>query len=90
MDIAELRSLRPALKRFTKQFEDCIKTRLSREHLETDLAGQLGPLEGKSVEPIALEAKIPPRTLQEFLSYHRWDEEAVGRRLRELVIRDHA
>jgi hypothetical protein len=29
------------------------------------------------VEPIALQAGVAPRTLQEFLAFHRWDREAV-------------
>jgi SRSO17 transposase len=90
MDIAELRSLRTALDRFAGQFDDCISTQPSRKHLRTYLHGQLGPLKRKSIEPIALDAGVPPRTLQEFLSLHRWDDRAVGRRLRALVIRDHS
>lgn len=89
MDLQLLRSLRPALDRFVRKFENCIKTRPSRQHLRTYLNGQLGPLERKSVEPIALDAGVHPRTLQEFLSLHRWNERAVGNRLRALVARDH-
>ncbi len=89
MEIGDLKGLRGSLTRFVRKFDGCIKTKPSRRHLKTYLAGQLGPLERKSVEPIALEARVPPRTLQEFLSIHRWDEEAVGRRLRELVVRHH-
>lgn len=90
MTIEELRKLRKAFDRHVKRFDDCIKTAPSRKHLRTYLKGQLGPLERKSVEPIALDAGTPPRTLQEFLSIHRWDHEAVGRRLRSLAMRDHA
>lgn len=89
MDVAELRRLRHALDRFASQFDDCVRTQPSRNHLRTYLAGQLGPLKRKSIEPIALDAGVPARTLQEFLSLHRWDEEAVERRLRVLVARDH-
>ena len=90
MVIQIFRKLRRKLDSFARQFDDCIKTRPSREHMRTYLNGQLGPLEGKSVEPIALDAGIAPRTLQEFLSLHRWDEQAVASRLRQLVARDHA
>lgn len=90
MDIHELKKLRRRLDWFVSRFEGCVKTEPSRKHFRTYLNGQLGPLERKSVEPIALDAGVPPRTLQEFLSAHRWDDGAVGRRLRELVIRDHA
>lgn len=90
MDIQQLQKLRPALNRYVARFADCIKTQPSRRHLHTYLAGQLGPLERKSVEPIALDANVPPRTLQEFLAIHRWDEGAVARRHRQLIRRRHA
>ena len=90
MDLQELKGLRRALEVFTRQFDDCVKTRPSRKHMRTYLNGQLGSLKRKSIEPIALEAGTPVRTLQEFLSIHRWDDDAVGRRLREILVRDHA
>jgi SRSO17 transposase len=90
VDVETLRALRPALVRFCGQFRRCIKTRESRRHLRTYMEGQLGPLERKSVEPMALEAGVPPRTLQEFLSLHHWAEEKVRRRLWTLIQRDHA
>ena len=89
MDIRELRQLRRSLDRFVKRFEPCIKMRPSRRHLRTYLKGQLGPLERKSVEPMALDARVPPRTLQEFLSLHRWDEDRVSRKIRKVVQREH-
>jgi SRSO17 transposase len=39
---------------------------------------------------MALHAGVPVRTLQEFLSQHRWNEDAVRSRVRELVLRDHS
>jgi SRSO17 transposase len=90
MDVQELKGLRRKLGAFARQFDDCIKTRPSRKHMRTYLNGQLGSLKRKSIEPIALEAGVPVRTLQEFLSIHRWDDDTVARRLREIVMRDHA
>ncbi len=89
MGVEELRRLRPALDRFAGEFDGCIRTAPSRRHLLSYMNGQLGALERKSIEPIALDAGVPPRTLREFLSIHRWDENAVARRLREIVVRDH-
>ena len=90
MDIEFLASLRVELDRFASRFDDCIKTCRSRAHLRTYLAGQLSGLPRKSVEPIALQAGVAPRTLQEFLSIHRWDDRAVRDRVQEIVARDHA
>lgn len=90
MKTAELKAIRDNLDAYLAEFDDCIKTVNSREHFRTYAAGQLGDLERKSVEPIALEAGVPPRSLQEFLAIHRWDEGRVRRRVQDLVMRDHA
>jgi len=88
--LTEIRSLKRGLARFLRQFDDCINTAPSRAHLRTYVGGQISGLERKSVEPIALAAGTAPRTLQEFLSLHRWDQDAVRRRVQELVMRDYA
>jgi SRSO17 transposase len=88
--LGEIRFLKSRLNHFLKQFDDCIKTAPSRAHLRTYVNGQVGGLERKSVEPMALAAGIAPRTLQEFLGLHRWDQDAVRRRVQEIVMRDHA
>lgn len=89
MDLALLESLPLELERFAQEFDDCIKTSPSRSHLRTYVAGQLSHLQRKSVEPIALQAGVPPRTLQEFLAIHRWDDRAVRDRLQEIVVNRH-
>jgi SRSO17 transposase len=89
MNVRELEALRPRLDSFLAEFDDCVKTRPSRAHMRTYVNGQLGPLERKSVEPIALEAGTPPRTLQEFLANHRWDEGKVASRVRRKVSAEH-
>lgn len=90
MEAKELLELRPALYRYLNKFKDCIKTKPSRKHFRTYISGQLSSLDRKSVEPIALEAGVPPRTLQEFLSLHAWDHKAVATRLRAIVQKKHA
>ena len=56
----------------------------------TYVAGQLSDLLRKSIEPIALEAGTPPRTLQRFLESMEWDEMRLRDRLQGIVVRDHA
>lgn len=90
MDKAVLAGLGGLLDDYLGEFDGCFKTCATREHLKTYVRGQLGPLQRKSVEPIALDAGVPVRTLQEFLSVHRWDAGAMARRVREVVVRDHA
>jgi SRSO17 transposase len=86
----ELKEIRSNLDTFLLEFDDCIKTVNSRDHFRTYTGGQLSDLERKSVEPIALEAGVPPRSLQEFLSIHRWNDGRVRRRVQDVVMRDHA
>lgn len=72
--------LRPALTSYLAEFRSCMGKRTNFGHLCTYVEGQLGSLVRKSVEPIALAAGTPPRTLQEFLAAFQWDHE----RLREM------
>lgn len=90
MKTKELKGIRRKLDVFLREFDDCIKTAPSREHLRTYTRGQLSDLERKSIEPIALNTGVPPRTLQVFMSLLKWDEEAVRRRVQDVVMRDHA
>jgi len=73
MDAAEIRQLDPLLREYLSRFDDCFLRRDTRAHLPVYVRGQLSNLERKSVEPIALEAGVPVRTLQEFLSQLQWD-----------------
>lgn len=90
MDAAAIRRLKPKLVKYLKHFEDCFSRCESREHLMTYVQGQLSDLERKSVEPIALAAAVPPRTLQQFLNSLVWDQEQLRDSLQHLVVRDHS
>lgn len=85
-----LKEIRKNLDVFVEEFDDCIKTAPSRRHLRTYVGGQISNLDRKSIEPIALDAGVAPRTLQEFMESHRWNEQQVASRLREIIMRDHA
>ncbi len=89
MEREVLKSLRGDLWRFCRKFDGCIKDPRTRKHLKTYVSGQLSNLPRKSIEPMALEAGTAVRTLQEFLSIHRWDHQAAATRLRELVQKKH-
>jgi SRSO17 transposase len=90
MDAKQIRRLKPMLTRYLREFEDCFARRDTRAHLPLYVGGQLSDLPAKSCEPIALAAGVPPRTLQEFLSQHKWDEGRMRCRVQKLVIRDHS
>src|SRR5512142_2065220 len=89
MDINQIRRLEPKLVESLDQFDDCFGRKDTRAHLGVYVRGQLSDLPQKSVEPIALEADVAPRTLQEFLSQLQWREDQVRDRLQRLVAAEH-
>src|SRR5438034_9737657 len=68
----QLRALGPALSRFLDDYLFCCGYTQTFGHLGTYVRGLLSDLPRKSVEPIALRAGTPVRTLQEFLRDHVW------------------
>ena len=90
MEADQIRSLKPLLTRYLKRFDDCFARQDTRAHMPVYVGGQLSDLPAKSCGPIALEAGVAPRTLQEFLSQHKWDESRMRDRVQELVVSDHA
>ena len=73
----QLADLGPALARFLDRFLFCCAYTQTFGHLTTYVRGLLSDLPRKSVEPIALRAGTPVRTLQEFLRDHAWDFGAI-------------
>jgi SRSO17 transposase len=90
MDAKQIAGMGRALGRFLQTFRDCFGRSEPREHLDQYVRGQLSDLQRKSVEPIALAAGTPPRTLQEFLEAAKWDEERMRDGLQQIVAREHA
>jgi SRSO17 transposase len=78
------------LDRYLTVFDGCFARREGREHLRHYVAGQLSELPRKSVEPMADRAGIPPRTLQDFLANHRWDQQMAWQVLQRKVAAEHA
>jgi SRSO17 transposase len=90
MDAVLVKSMGKELKHFVSEFDDCFGRREPRAHLRAYIRGQLSDLPRKSVEPIALAAKIPPRTLQWFLNEAWADDERIRDHTQRIVARDHA
>lgn len=90
MDAALIRELKPELEEFLHRFDDCFSRRDTRAHLKSYVGGQLSDVKRKNVEAMALEGGVPVRTLQEFLSQHKWDEDRMRDRLQQIVRDEHA
>src|SRR2546428_11358036 len=90
MDAEQIRQLEPKLDRFLGRFADCFARKDTRARLGVYVRGQLSDLPQKSVEPIALEAGVAPRTLQELLSQLPWDDARLRDRVQQLIRTEHA
>ena len=90
MDAEQIRRLKPMLTRFLKRFDDCFARKDTRAHMPVYVEGQLSELDKKNVEMIAKRARVPVRTLQEFLSLLKWDDDRMRDRVQEIVVAEHA
>jgi SRSO17 transposase len=81
----ELLALTRKYEGYCAQFDDLFGRAESRGHFRRFGRGQLGPLERKSLEPMADADGVPPRGLQQFFSHYQWDEGGVRDRLQRLV-----
>src|SRR5581483_4274997 len=73
----EIASLGPAFAAYLRRYRGCFRQKRTAAHFDTYCRGLLSDLPRKSVEPIALQAGTPVRTLQEFLRDHLWADQAV-------------
>jgi SRSO17 transposase len=74
------------LKAFHGIFSDCFVRTELRDHFFRYMAGQLSPLERKSIEPIALSVKDGKiRAMQRFVSDAVWDDTRILKKYRSLV-----
>jgi len=90
MDIKQIKNMGRELNKFLAKFDDCFSRSESRQNLRIYVKGQLSDLPRKSIEPIALAAKVPPRTLQYFLSTIAWDQGRMVDKLQWTVAAEHA
>jgi SRSO17 transposase len=85
MTEAQLEALGPALATFLERWVLHCRYAPTFDHLRTYVRGLLSELPRKTVEPIALAAGTPVRTLPEFLRDHMWAHDAVGNDVRTHV-----
>ena len=69
----ELDEIGPAMTSFLEPLSRCFISTRTFGHFQAYVRGTLSDLPRKTAEPIALQAAIPVRTLQEFLRDHLWD-----------------
>ncbi len=89
MTTEQVQALAPALSEFLRPFRQFFDNPKTLEHLHRYTRGLLSDLPRKTAEPIAIQAGVPPRNLQQFLKACLWDHDGlvneVQRRLRAAV-----
>jgi len=85
----QVAGLGPALTEFLGGFRKCFPRRPTFTHLATYCRGLLSDLGRKSVEPIALAGGAAVRTLQEFLTHHTWDQDALLTQTQRRIVTQH-
>jgi len=64
-------------RRFVRRYQAIFHSKAQRQHFEAFLRGLIGPLERKSIEPIALDQGVPWYRLEDFIIRSKWDSEAL-------------
>ena len=85
----QIAGLGPALTKFLGGFRKCFARLPTFKHLGTYCRGLLSDLARKSVEPIALAGGAAVRTLQEFLTHHVWDQDALLQQTQRRIVTEH-
>jgi SRSO17 transposase len=84
----QVAALGPAFTEYLAGFDGCFLTRPTFSHFQTYCRGLISDLPRKSVEPVALEGGCAVRTLQEFLTHHRWDQAKMRDDLQRRLARE--
>lgn len=73
------------LEAYLSTYDELLGREENREHFRRFARGQLGPIERKSLEPIADAEGVNPRTLQFFFSRYKWNVNGVRQSLQQKV-----
>jgi SRSO17 transposase len=80
-----VRGCRRRLTRFLQRYLPLFYRQEQREHAQLVIAGRLTHLERKTCEPIARQAGVERKPVQQFVGAGKWDDEAVQAELRRHV-----
>ena len=64
-------------RRFVRRYQHLFRHEAQREHFESYLRGLIGPLQRKSIEPIALDQGVDWQAMENFIGRSPWDAEAL-------------
>ena len=90
MDSTDTANIRTDLTRLLRRFETYASDQNTRNYFRIYVAGLVSNLPRKNCEAIALQAKVPVRSVQWFLAKQEWDHEKMRNKLQKIIAKEHA
>ena len=90
MDMTDTGRMRTDLKRLLSRFQSCAPDKNTRNYFRIYTSGLISNLPRKNCEAIALQAKVPVRSVQWFLAGQLWDHERMQNKIQNIVAENHA
>jgi SRSO17 transposase len=90
MDSTDFPHIRPGLTHLLRRFDSCVPDQNTRNYFRLYLTGLISPLPRKNCEAIALQAKVPVRSVQWFLAKQNWDHQRMRNKLQKIIAKEHA
>jgi SRSO17 transposase len=81
---------RTDLKQLLRRFESCTPDKNTRNYFRIYLTGLISNLPRKNCEAIALQSKVPVRSVQWFLAKQTWDDQKMRNKLQKIVAKEHS
>jgi SRSO17 transposase len=90
MDVFDIAEMRTQLRLFLNRFQSCAADKRARNYFRLYTTGLISHLPRKNCEAIALQAGVPVRSVQWFLSKQVWDHEHMRNKLQKMIAQKHA
>ncbi len=90
MDEIDTAKIRTDLRKLLRRFKTCAPDQNTRNYFRLYTHGLISDLPRKNAEAIALQAKVPPRSVQWFLARQLWDHDSMRTKLQKIVAQNHA
>ena len=90
MDMTDTGRMRTDLTQLLRRFQSCAPDKNTRNYFRIYTTGLISNLPRKNCEAIALQAKVPVRSVQWFLAGQQWNHERMRDKLQNIVAENHA
>jgi SRSO17 transposase len=90
MDSTDIAKFRADLTQLLRRFDSCAPDTNTRNYFRIYITGLISNLPRKNCEAIALQANVPVRSVQWFLSRQDWDHQKMRNKFQKIVAKEHA